>query len=71
MMVETLGNIASHLDMLDLITTHRHLMRVKNENVCRHQYGVRKQPHRHAKIGVFARDFIRLYHRFISMGSIH
>ena len=57
--------------MLDLIATHGHLMRVKNENVSRHQYGVRKQPHRYAKIGILSRGLIRLYHRLVSMGSIH
>ena len=64
-MVKTLSDIAGHLDMLDLIAPHRHLMCVKNENVSCHQYRVGKQSHRDAKIGVFARGFIGLHNRFV------
>ena len=43
-MIETLSHIAGHFDVLLLILTHGHDIGVVEQDVGRHQDGVRKQP---------------------------
>ena len=53
-MIETLGNIARHLDVLHLVATDRNLVGVEDQNVGGHQYGVHEKPGVDAGIGVLA-----------------
>ena len=41
-MIESLRNISSHLNMLDLIASNRHMMCVEHQNISCHKNGVRK-----------------------------
>src|SRR3546814_8209498 len=41
--VEALPEVARHLDVLDLVTTHRHLVGVEQQDVGRHQHRVHEQ----------------------------
>ena len=42
--VESLSNIASHFQVLDLVGANRHNIAVIQDNICGHQYGIREQP---------------------------
>ena len=70
-MVKALGNVSRHLNVLNLIAAHRHLVRIKNQNICGHQYGVRKQSHGDPKVRIFARFLVGLHSRFVSVRPIH
>ena len=71
MMIKALGNVPGHLHMLNLITSDRHLMGVKNQDIGGHQNRVRKQAHGDAKIRVFARFHVRLHRGFIGVSTVH
>ena len=70
-MVKALGNISRHLNVLDLIATHRHLVRIKNQNIGGHQYGVREQSHGDPKVRILAGFLIGLHSGFVSVRPIH
>ena len=44
-MIEALGNVTGHFHMLDLVTPHRHLVRVEHQDVRRHQHRIAVQAH--------------------------
>ena len=70
-MVKSLGNVSRHLNVLDLIATHRHLVRIKNQNIGRHQYGVGEQSHRDPKVRILAGFLIGLHSGFVRVRPIH
>ena len=70
-MIEALRQIARHLDVLNLVATHRHAVGVEHQNVRRHQNRVTKQPHVDIGIGVFTGRHVRIAGGLISMRSVH
>ena len=70
-MVKPLRNVPRHLNMLNLIATHRHLMCVENQNISSHQDGIRKQPHGDPKVRILAELLIGLHSGFVGVRPIH
>ena len=70
-MIEALRNIPRHLNMLNLVAPDRHLVRIKNQNISSHQYGVGKQTHSDPKVGVLAGFFIGLHSGFVGVSPVH
>src|SRR3546814_8800139 len=52
-MVEALRDIARHLQMLNLVASHRHLMRIEHQDIGSHQDRIGKQAHGDAVVGFF------------------
>ena len=70
-MIKSLGNIAGHLDVLDLVSPDRHAMRIEDQDVRRHQNRIGEEPHRRSKIGILTRCLIRLHGCLVRMSTIH
>ena len=70
-MVEALGDIPRHLDMLDLVSPHRNMAGVEHQDIRRHQYRVAEQAHGDTEVGVLARPLVGLYRRLVGVGTIH
>ena len=70
-MIEALGDVACHLQMLDLVAPHRHPVGIEHQDVGRHQHRIGKQPHGDAIIGLDTLGGIGIDRRFVSMRTIH
>ena len=69
--VEALRDIPRHLHVLNLVTSDRHFVCIKDQDIRGHQNRIGKQPHRDAKIGVVARRLVGLHRRLVGMRTIH
>ena len=70
-MVKARGDISRHFHVLNLITTHRHIVRIKSEDVSRHENRIGKQTHGNPVVRIFTGLFIRLHRTLVGVGSIH
>jgi hypothetical protein len=68
--VEALGEIARHLDVLDLVAAHRHLVRVEDQDVGGHQHRVHEQAGADAGIVVLALGAVLVHRRLVGMGAV-
>ena len=69
-MVEALGEIARHLDVLDLVTTHRHLVGVEDQDVGGHQHRVHEQAGADACVVVQLLLAVLVHRRLVGMGAV-
>ena len=71
MMVESLGYVSGHLQVLYLVLTHRDVGGVEHQYVSGHQHRVAEQAHVDRKVRVFACFGVVLHHGFVGVGSVH
>ncbi|MNT13298.1 hypothetical protein D3C72_1482640 [compost metagenome] len=57
--------------MLDLVTAHRHLVRIEHDDVGGHQHRIRKQPHGDAVVGLDALGHVLVNRRLVGMRPVH
>ena len=69
-MIETLRQIARHLDVLNLIATDRHLVRVEGQNVRSHQHRIQIQARGDAGVGILASFRVAIHCRLVGMGAV-
>ena len=69
-MIETLADIARHLDVLDLVAPDRHAMRVEDQDVRGHQDRVHEQAGRDAGIAVLAVGQVAIDRGLVGMRAI-
>ena len=70
--VEAPGHVAGHLDVLDLVTPHRHLVGVEHQDVGGHQHRVAEQAHGDALVRILVAGGLVLGHRrLVGMGAVH
>ena len=69
-MVEALGHVTCHFNVLDLVTTHWHLVRFKHQNIRTHQHGVHEKPGSHIRVGVSASSQVFVNLRFVGVCAI-
>ena len=70
-MIEASSDVSGHLDMLNLITPNRYVVRVKDKNIGSHQDRIGKEPHRYGVVRIFSCLFIPLHRRFVGMSAVH
>jgi len=68
--VKALANVTGHFNVLDLVTTDRHLVCVEHQNVGCHQYRVAVQPHGDARIRVFAVFQVLVDRRLVGVRTV-
>ena len=71
MVIEARRDVSGHLDVLNLITPNRYVMRVKDKNIGSHQDRIGKESHRYGVVRIFSCFFIPLYRRFVGMSAVH
>src|SRR5690625_3504168 len=70
-MVKSLSDIARHFYMLYLIAADRNAICLENEDISSHQYGIRKQAHIDALVGLIIFSQVVIYRSLVGMGTIH
>ncbi|GAB1384440.1 hypothetical protein MASR1M50_27610 [Burkholderiales bacterium] len=68
--VEAGGDVARHLDVLDLVAPHRHLVRLEHQDVGRHQHRVHEQAGRHVAVRVGAGGRVLVQHGLVGVGAV-
>ena len=69
-MVEARRHVACHLDVLDLVTTHGHFVRLEHQNICAHEHGIHEQARRHIAVRVVACCVVFVHGRFVGVGAV-
>lgn len=69
-MIETLREIACHFDVLDLVAPDRHLVRVEDQDIGRHQHRIHEQACGNAGILVLAIGAVPVHRRLVGMRAI-
>ena len=68
--VEAGGHVACHLDVLDLVATHRHFVRFEHQDVGAHEHGVHEQAGGHIAVGVVACGVVFVDGSFVGVGAV-
>ena len=69
-MVEARRHVARHLDVLDLVAAHGHLVRLEHQDVGPHQHGIHEQARRHIAVRVMACGVVFVDCRFVGVGTV-
>ncbi|MNI64710.1 hypothetical protein D3C73_1201710 [compost metagenome] len=68
--VEALGEVARHLDVLDLVTAHRYLVGLEDQDVGRHQHRVHEQAGADTCVLVLAFLTVLVHRCLVGMGTV-
>ena len=68
--VKTVRHIARHLDVLNLVAPHRHVVGVKHQNVCAHQHRVHEQAGGHVRVRVKLGGQVFVHRCLVGVGAI-
>ncbi|KAG0733259.1 hypothetical protein G6F23_013522 [Rhizopus arrhizus] len=68
--VEALGEVARHFDVLDLVAAHRHLVGLEDQDVGSHQHRVHEQAGADACILVHAFLAVLVHRRLVGMRAV-
>ena len=68
--VETVGHIAGHFNVLDLVTAHRYMVGVKHQNVSAHENGVHEQSGGDIGVGLQAGVGVFVHRGFVGVGAV-
>jgi hypothetical protein len=68
--VEALADVARHLDVLDLVAPDRHLVRLEDQDVGRHQHRIHVQAGVDAGVGILALLAILVCRRLVRVRAV-